>query len=130
MPQGTIHWTELNTHKPAEAAAFFKQTLGWEIDKMERGDLPPYRVGKVGDQMVAGIFDLSELYPESPDIPAHWITYFAVDDADAKADEIVANGGKIIRPPFDVPYVGRFIILHDNVGAVCGFIQPVSGDSQ
>lgn len=124
MAKGQVHWNELNTHEPAKAAAFFAETLGWTIETVERGPLPPYRVAKVGDAMVAGVFDLAELYPESPDIPAQWITYFEVEDADAQVETVREAGGKIIREPFDVPYVGRFVILHDSVGAVCGFIQP------
>lgn len=122
MAHGKIMWTELNTHKPADAAAFYERTLGWRIETIERGPLPPYRVGWVGEEMAAGIFDLSELGPV--EVPAHWMTYFEVADCDAMVADVKAAGGAVIREPFDVPQVGRFAILHDAVGAVYGVLQP------
>ena len=54
--------------------------------------------------------------PPMPEVPNHWHAYFAVDDADASADEATAKGGKIMVEPFDIPTVGRSAVLTDPQG--------------
>ncbi len=59
-----------------------------------------------------------------PQIPPHWLAYVHVKDVDATAQKAVSLGGQIIRPPFDIPTVGRIAILHDPQGAVLGIFKP------
>jgi len=119
---GTIFWNELNTRDTAKAAEFYAKTLGWEIETSPMPDGGTYSVGKVGDDMVGGIFQMEG--PDFEGIPDHWFTYFAVDDVDASVEAYTANGGAVIRPPFDVPGVARFAIVQDAVGAPHGTATP------
>lgn len=119
---GTIHWTELNTHDPARAAAFYRDVLGWRVDEVAMDDAAPYRIAFAGDTMVAGIFDLAD--PSMAGVPDSWITYVAVDDVDAAAEAVRRAGGTVHRAPFDVPGVGRFVIAADPGGATLGLITP------
>jgi predicted enzyme related to lactoylglutathione lyase len=41
-----------------------------------------------------------------------------VDDVDKVAKNVVDMGGKILKPAFDIPEVGRFCVLQDPQGAV------------
>ncbi|MEM0989629.1 MAG: VOC family protein [Pseudomonadota bacterium] len=127
MPKhGHVHWTELNTREPAKAAAFYASVLGWDIAEMEMPDgQGTYRIGQRGDDRVAGIFEMQG--PEFEGMPDHWLSYFAVADADAAASAIAAAGGQVLRPAFDVPGVGRILIVRDATGAVCGMMQPSEG---
>jgi hypothetical protein len=52
-----------------------------------------------------------------PETPAHWMTYFGVDDADEAAETAIKLGGSVMRPAWDTPY-GRMAILADDQGAV------------
>lgn len=119
---GTIHWTELNTRDVDKAVAYYTKVCGWRFDKtpMENGD---YYVAMKGDQMVAGVFDLTVM-PGMKDLPSHWLTYLAVDDVDAAANETEAMGGSVIRAPWDVEGVGRIAILSDPSGAAFGMMTP------
>ena len=65
-----------------------------------------YWVAKMGDEPVAGIFDISG--PDYKGVPEGWMPYIAVDDVDARAKKAVAAGAKIMKPAFDVPNVGLF----------------------
>jgi predicted enzyme related to lactoylglutathione lyase len=47
-----------------------------------------------------------------------WSMYVTVDDIDATAKKVEQLGGKIMRPPSDIPNVGRFCVLSDPQGAV------------
>mgnify|MGYP001806288986 CR=1 FL=1 len=119
---GSVHWNELNTFAPDAARAFYETVLGWRFDEvpMEGGS---YLVAKQGDAMVAGIFDM-KLAGLPPTMPSHWLTYFAVEDVDASAQQVVASGGAVLRAPWDVPGVGRFAIIKDAAGAGLGLVTP------
>lgn len=119
---GRIHWNELNTRAPQEALAFYAKTLNWTFDEMPMPDGSVYHIAKSGDVMVGGVFDISG--PEFDEAPDAWIVYFAVDDVDAAAQALKADGGSALRPPFDVPGVGRILMAKDAVGAVIGLMTP------
>jgi predicted enzyme related to lactoylglutathione lyase len=57
------------------------------------------------------------------EVPAHWRTYFAVDDTDRTLDEAVKRGATVIRPAQDMPY-GRHADLQDPTGAHFSIIKP------
>ena len=59
-----------------------------------------------------------------PGVPPHWFSYLEVDDVDTRIAGVEANGGKVIRQPFDIPDVGRIAILADPTGAPIGWMTP------
>ena len=59
-------------------------------------------------------------------VPDHWFTYFAVNDVDKSANDVTAAGGAIVRPPFDIPGVGRIAIVKDVNGGVFGLGKPAA----
>jgi hypothetical protein len=83
-----------------------------------------YWLAAMGDQPVAGIFDISG--PEYTDVPESWMAYLAVDDVDARVKKAVAAGAKVMKPAFDVPEVGRIVILMEPGGAAIGWITPAN----
>ncbi|MEM9049912.1 MAG: VOC family protein [Pseudomonadota bacterium] len=119
---GDFHWLELNTRDPEAAEAFYTKVLGWTIETVPMADGAPYRLIKNGDTLVGGIFLMEEDYFKG--IPNHWFHYFAVEDIDETHAAVLAAGGEIRRPPFDVPEVGRVMIILDDAGAPLGLMQP------
>lgn len=114
MKQGNFVWYELCTTDPAAAAAFYSRVVGWNA-RADSGAAIDYTILAAGEHPVAGIITLP---PEQmPPRPA-WFGYVAADDVDAKAVEIEAAGGRIYRPPQDIPSVGRFAVVVDPQGAV------------
>ncbi|MEM1316539.1 MAG: VOC family protein, partial [Pseudomonadota bacterium] len=97
---GTIHWNELNTHDAAATAAWYRDVLGWTIEEMPMPGGAVYRIGKIGDDMIGGIFQMDG--PQFEGLPDHWVTYFAVDDVDASVKAVAAAGGQAMGEPFDV----------------------------
>ncbi|MEO0497449.1 MAG: VOC family protein [Pseudomonadota bacterium] len=124
MAHGIVHWNELNTHDPAAAKVFYGEVLGWRFEDSPMGDGSNYTVIWSGDKMMGGIFHMN--HPAFDGIPEHWFTHIAVDDLDARLKLVEAHGGKITRPPFDVPGVGKLAVLQAATGSFCAFIQPVS----
>ncbi|MEM7471613.1 MAG: VOC family protein [Pseudomonadota bacterium] len=120
---GTVHWTELNTHNIKAAKAYYADVCGWSFDTMPMEGEGEYTVGRLGEQMVAGLFDISAI-PEMKDIPSHWLTYLAVDDVDAAVSATKAMGGQVYREPWDISGVGRIAIVADPSGASFGLMTP------
>ena len=118
---GTFYWNELMTGDVEAAKAFYTNVVGWQFDGMPMPE-GMYWVAKVGDQPVGGIMDMTGMVPDGT--PPHWMSYLAVDDVDARAAQAKAAGAEILREGFDVPGVGRIVILKDATGAAMGWITP------
>jgi predicted enzyme related to lactoylglutathione lyase len=107
---GTLTWNELMSQDVEAAQAFYHQALGLGA----KSDAA-YTEFLVDDRPVAGMMDISG--PEwPPDLPSHWMVYFAVADADATVAKVVELGGKVSVPPTDTP-IGRFSVVSDPQGA-------------
>lgn len=118
---GIFHWNELMTRDVEKAKDFYGKTLGWTVDEMDMGGGMTYYMWKNGDQMVGGMMGMG---PEMDGIPEHWFAYIAVDDVDARLKKVKAEGGTVVREPFDVPGVGRIAILQAPGGAAQGWMTP------
>jgi uncharacterized protein len=123
-PHGTFYWNELMTHDVESAKRFYADTLGWSFDAMTMPGGGTYWVAKVGEQPVGGLFDISS--PEYKDVPESWMSYIAVDDVDARLKKAVSAGAQVMKPPFDVPGVGRIAVLMEPGGAGIGWMTPAS----
>jgi predicted enzyme related to lactoylglutathione lyase len=110
---GTFSWNELETRDPAAAKRFYGTVFGWEFDEEDMGGMT-YNVARIGEDRVAGIADISGRVPD--EVPAHWMTYFAVEDAEGAVETIKGGGGNVHFGPVDIP-VGRFAMAADPWGA-------------
>lgn len=120
---GLFHWNELMTWNVEKAKAFYADTLGWTYDSFPMAEGGVYTVCKADGEMAGGMMELT---PGTgfDGIPDHWYAYITVDDVDARAAKIQAAGGEIVHGPFDVPEVGRIVLVKDPTGAQVGWITP------
>ncbi|HLW91484.1 MAG TPA: VOC family protein [Roseiarcus sp.] len=114
---GTFVWFELNTDNVAKAKDFYAKTLGWTYSEMP-GPAGAYTIIHSGETMIGGM--VANMAP--PGTPPHWFDYIEVDDVDKRAAAFGSSGGGVLRPPFDIPNVGRIAIVKDPSGAVVGII--------
>jgi uncharacterized protein len=119
----TLCWNELATRDIDTARDFYRAVFGWgcETNPFE-GTV--YTEWKLGDHSVGGMIQMTDEWPD--DLPAHWMTYFAVDDTDATAEKTEELGGEVSVPPTDIP-PGRFAVLEDPHGAVFSVIEMAEG---
>jgi len=119
---GTFNWCELMTNDVAKAKAFYGATLGWTFSDMpmEGQSGMTYTLAHSGPTMVGGIVDMTGIVP--PSAPPHWFDYIEVDDVDHRVALVPENGGAVLRPPFDIPNVGRIAIISDATGAAVGLM--------
>jgi len=124
---GAFAWNELGTRDMAGAKDFYGAVFGWSYEDMESPRVGTYTAWKLGEAMVGGMLDIDKA-GLPPEIPAHWLVYFAVVDADAAVEKAKAGGGSVRMEPIDIPQ-GRFAIVADQFGAVFGVMQ-VSEETQ
>ena len=70
---------------------------------------------KVDGEAVGGMMALP---PPCAGMPPAWGVYVTVDDVDATALQVAALGGHVLRPPEDIPGIGRFCVLQGPQGAI------------
>ena len=120
---GHFHWNELMTRKREAAKAFYAETLGWSYQPFPMADGGDYMVCMVGDQPVGGMMEI-QAGMGMDEMADTWFPYIAVDDIDRRLELVEAAGGKIERPAFDIPGVGRIAIVRDKAGCAVGWITP------
>jgi len=116
---GAFCWAELNTNDPEAAAAFYTAVLPWDGHRSDSGP-HPYTEWLVGGRPVGGMIQIDRSWGP---VPAHWTTYFAVDDCDAAVARAVELGGSSKMPATTIDGVGRFALLDDPTGATFAVIE-------
>jgi len=122
MSHGTFCWNELMAHDVEKAKAFYSKVVGWAFDGMPMPDGGTYWVARLGDQRVGGIFPM--VGPQFKNMPERWVSILAVDDVDARVKKATAAGAKVMKPPFDIPDVGRVAYIEEPGGAMIGWLTP------
>lgn len=106
---GALVWNELNTGDKDAACAFYSAALGIEAAPMEGAK--DYFSLHVDGRTVGGLQDA-----DIPGTPSHWLVYFSVADADDAVARVIAAGGHVLQPPFDME-AGRMALVRDSQGA-------------
>jgi predicted enzyme related to lactoylglutathione lyase len=119
---GTFHWNELMTRNVAQAKKFYADTLGWGFEAMPMGDGGTYWLATIDGEPVAGLFDISG--PDYNDVEESWMPYIAVDNVDARVKKATKAGAQVMKPAFEVPGVGRIVMLLEPGGAGIGWMTP------
>lgn len=116
-------WVELATDDPAAARDFYSQLFGWDVTVSDDPQYGGYAMARLGDAEgdVAGI--TAKMMPEAP---TAWSLYIETDDAAALGDAVLAAGGSVIAPAFDVGEMGRMAVFADPTGAVFSSWQAAS----
>jgi uncharacterized protein len=123
MPHVTSHqpgsfcWIELATTDDAAARAFYTQLFGWTVREIPLGEHGFYYILQKDGR------DAGALYKEGR-MPPNWVSYIAVSDADAIAEQAKTLGGEVHAGPFDVFDSGRMAMLGDPQGAHFAVWQP------
>jgi hypothetical protein len=116
---GALCWNELAARDVRRATGFYGELFGWESRTSPFPGGTTYTEFLVAGQVVAGMVRMNEEWP--PEIPAHWMVYFAVADCDAASARVAELGGIVSIPPFDTA-AGRIAVVDDPHGAVFSVI--------
>jgi len=117
---GAMSWNELMTRDPAGAKSFYEAVFGWGHEDQPAAD-STYTMWTLGGAPIGGMLPMEgDNWPA--ELPAHWMVYIAVEDADAAVAKCVELGGSVVVPPMDIPQ-GRFAVLNDPHGAAFSVIK-------
>jgi uncharacterized protein len=118
----TLTWNELHTRSFDGAKAFYGRVFGWDYDAMGDGTSLNYAVVKrPGDGSGVGGINDDTLMP-APEMPDHWLVWFASADCDASAAKVGELGGSVLMPPTTTPF-GRMGVVQGGQGEVFGLID-------
>jgi uncharacterized protein len=112
-------WNELGTRDTEKAGEFYTNVFGWTKVPFP-GSPVEYTIFNNGDRGNGGMYEITA---EMGPVPPHWLVYFAVDDCDAKVQKVTELGGSVMKPPDDIPGIGRFAIVNDPQGAAFAIIK-------
>jgi predicted enzyme related to lactoylglutathione lyase len=121
-PPGTFSWVELATTDSAAAKRFYSALFGWEGTDNPVGAHMLYTMLRLDGENVAALYGLDDGAPERIPV-ARWLSYVAVESADASAARAAELGGKVLTAAFDVGEVGRMARIEDPTGVVVALWQ-------
>jgi predicted enzyme related to lactoylglutathione lyase len=114
-------WVDLGTSDPSGAREFYSALFGWDIQVNPDPQYGGYGRAVLDGKDVAGIGPAM-----SPQQPTAWSVYIGTDDAEALSKKVVAAGGQVLMPAFDVGDQGRMAVFADPGGAAISAWQPTT----
>jgi predicted enzyme related to lactoylglutathione lyase len=119
---GTFCWTELASPNAAASKKFYQSLFGWTLREFPIGDGETYTMLLAEGLEVCALYENEEV--KAGKVPAHWLAYISVENADETAKKAQAAGGKLLHPAMDVMDVGRMAVIQDPTGAFFAAWQP------
>jgi predicted enzyme related to lactoylglutathione lyase len=117
-------WYELKTPDAPAAEAFYRSVVGWGAQDAGQHDMG-YTLLTAGGAPVAGLMAMPP--QDCAGAQPGWTGVIGVEDADAAASRVTQAGGRIDRPPQDIPGIGRFASAADPQGAPFTLMAPKPG---
>ena len=119
---GAVNWNELNTRDPETAKSFYGSVFGWTFEDQEFEGTGTYTVISLDEEGFGGLIDITDRVP--PEVPAHWLVYFTVEDTEATVAQAKGAGGEAVFGPTEIGKVGTLAVIKDPFGAIFAVIQP------
>ncbi len=113
-------WYELMTGDIEKAIAFYSPVVGWEIRDSGMPGMDYRMIGK-GGKDIGGMMSWKSL---GGDKPTKWVGHIHTPNVDAETSKVVADGGRQLQAPRDIPGIGRFSVVSDPQGAEYLLFQP------
>jgi predicted enzyme related to lactoylglutathione lyase len=123
---GKFVWYEYMGNDLKAAADFYTHVVGWTAKDAEMPGFP-YQILSAGGHMVAGMMDIPAEAKAMGARPS-WMGYIWVEDVDAALPKLTAAGGKVYKPPSDIPGVGRFAVVADPYGGAFMLFRDAGGN--
>jgi len=123
---GKFVWFELISSDAKRAQAFYTEVLGWKIRPFPMGDASYDMIftGDALDTMIGGFGRAPRKGERS-----RWVSNVSVEDVDAAAAAVTANGGTLLDPPGDLPGIARAARITDPQGAELWLFKRTIGDT-
>ncbi|MBI4748653.1 MAG: VOC family protein [Acidobacteria bacterium] len=120
---GKIGWIDLTIEDADNVRDFYKSVVGWETSDISMGDYNDYCMHPPGSAPVAGV---CHARGTNVGLPAQWLIYITVADLEQSMARCVELGGEVLVAPKSAGEHGKYCVIRDPAGAVCGLFQKVS----
>jgi len=117
---GTIGWHDLAVPNAEAVRDFYAAVVGWTHQPIEMGGYCDFVMLSPGTGDAAG--GICHARGKNADLPAQWLMYIIVEDLEAALDRVGEAGGEVLIQPRPAGG-GRFAVIRDPAGAVCGLYQ-------
>ncbi|MFD5783374.1 VOC family protein [Streptomyces sp. NPDC058220] len=129
---GSFCWTEVYTRDKESVDPFYEEVFGFRStdlpdDTVDFRMWSPAGTEPGSGTAIGGRSVITDAFPV--ELPGHFLSYFAVADADETAATVVRLGGRVTAPPFDIAY-GRMAVLLDNQGASFAVLAEAEPESK
>lgn len=119
---GSLCWNELSTRDLDRAIGFYSEVFGFDVMDSDTPEMR-YVQWRIDGKSVGGAMPTSDMVPA--EVPAHWLSYFAVSDLGETLAKAKDLGGTVVFGPVDSPQ-GPFATVMDPQGAMFAVIQMSS----
>src|SRR5258706_8895044 len=119
--RGQFLWHELMTTDPKAAEAFYSKVVGWKTKPFDQD--PSYEMLMMGGKAMGGL--MAQRVEGGTGPKPQWFNYIGTPDVDATVRQAVELGGRVMRPAWDIPKVGRLAFLNDPQGATFALLAPL-----
>lgn len=117
---GTFCWCQLGTSDEQGAVKFYTSLFGWNAERLSM-EGHGFTLLRLRDQAMGAIMHFES---NEPGVGPSWTPFVAVESADATADAVKRNGGRILMGPMDAGKNGRQVFFTDPTSAALAVWQP------
>jgi predicted enzyme related to lactoylglutathione lyase len=115
-----IPWHDLTVPDASAVGAFYADVLGVALQPVAMGGYDDFCLVE-GESPIGGV---CHARGSNADVPPVWLLYFSVPDLDAALERVASGGGSVLVTPRPAGG-GRFAVIRDPAGAVCGLYSDV-----
>ena len=105
--EGTPAWVDLTASDVDATRTFYSELFGWQFEEADR-EYGGYSNALLDGETVAAVYPVME---GGEDAPKQWMTYLAVDDAQASAAKVKSSGGQCLVEPMQVGAYGTMSVF-------------------
>lgn len=119
---GSIVWHDLISADPQADMDFFRELMGWSYT-IEKSDDFVWKSGPGEYPLIMADGEAhGGVVMAASGEPSHWLAYVETGNVETCTERALALGATIAKDPFDIPGVGRSVVLSDPQGAlICPF---------
>lgn len=114
---GSFCWDQLNSPDPDAAFASYAKIFDWKRQ--------PFPGAPGLSTLLRGERQAASLMRAPPGVPGHWLSYVLVDDLAAARTRAQKLGGKVLVERIEVPEIGAFSVLQDDLGAAVAAFESL-----
>ena len=119
---GSIGWHDLTVENAEDMREFYSRVVGWESSPVDMGGYSDFSLGAAGGETIAGV---CHARGSNQGLPAQWLMYVTVEDADESARRCEQLGGKVLVGPKAFGEA-RYCVIEDPAGAVMALYSEKS----